>query len=172
MFDNFSLPAILISYVALLFSLSVHEASHATAAFLLEDRTAQRMGRMTLNPIAHMDPIGTFLFPLIGMSTGIPFIGWAKPVPVNPVNLTRRLRMKTSYAMVAFAGPASNLVLSLVFSLLPFSSLRHPWSTSISGICYLNLLYRAMPGSNDWERSQVRQFLLHSLGNASSSIWG
>ncbi len=115
MFDNFSLPAILISYVALLFSLSVHEASHATAAFLLEDRTAQRMGRMTLNPLAHMDPIGTFLFPLIGMSTGIPFIGWAKPVPVNPVNLTRRLRMKISYALVAFAGPASNIILSLLF---------------------------------------------------------
>ena len=115
MFDNISIPTILVSYVALLFSLSVHEASHATAAYLLEDDTAARLGRMTLNPLAHMDPLGTFLFPLLGMATGFPFIGWAKPVPVDPRKLTRRFTQRVGYAFVASAGPASNLVQALVF---------------------------------------------------------
>lgn len=115
MFDSISIPTILVSYVALLFSLSVHEASHATAAYWLEDDTAARMGRMTLNPLAHMDPLGTFLFPLLGMATGFPFIGWAKPVPVDPRKLTRRFSQRGGYALVAAAGPTSNLVLAGVF---------------------------------------------------------
>lgn len=124
MFDNISIPTILISYVALLFSLSVHEASHATAAYWLEDDTAARLGRMTLNPIAHMDPIGTFLFPLLGMVTGLPFIGWAKPVPIQPNRFTRKFSLRTGVAMVSGAGPASNLVLSLIFLLLTTLALR------------------------------------------------
>jgi Zn-dependent protease len=123
-FDHISIPTILISYVALLFSLSVHEASHATAAYWLEDDTAARLGRMTLNPIAHMDPIGTFLFPLLGMVTGLPFIGWAKPVPIQPNRFTRRFTMRTGVALVSGAGPASNLVLSLIFLLITTLTLR------------------------------------------------
>ncbi|HEX9081384.1 MAG TPA: site-2 protease family protein [Holophagaceae bacterium] len=115
MFDNLSLPTILVSYVALLFSLSVHEASHATAAYLLEDDTAARLGRMTLNPIAHIDLLGTVVFPLLGMITGFPFIGWAKPVPVDPRKLTRRFTQRVGYAFVASAGPASNVVQAGVF---------------------------------------------------------
>lgn len=115
MFDNLSLPTILVSYVALLFSLSVHEASHATAAYLLEDDTAASLGRMTLNPIAHMDLLGTLIFPLLGMITGFPIIGWAKPVPVDPRKLTRRFTQRVGYAFVASAGPASNLVQAGVF---------------------------------------------------------
>ena len=115
MFDNISIPTILVSYVALLFSLSVHEASHASAAYYLEDDTAARLGRMTLNPLAHMDPLGTFVFPLLGMATGFPFIGWAKPVPVDPRNLSRRFTQRGGMALVAAAGPASNLVLAVLF---------------------------------------------------------
>lgn len=115
MFDSLSIPTILVSYVALLFSLSVHEASHAIAAYLLEDDTAARLGRMTLNPLAHMDLLGTFVFPLLGMATGFPFIGWAKPVPVDPRKLTRRFTQRVGYAFVASAGPASNLVQAVVF---------------------------------------------------------
>ena len=118
MFDNLSIPTILVSYVALLFSLSVHEASHATAAYWLEDDTAARLGRMTLNPLAHIDPLGTVVFPLLGMATGFPFIGWAKPVPVDPRNLTRRFSQREGYALVAAAGPASNLIQALVFLFL------------------------------------------------------
>jgi Zn-dependent protease len=117
-FDSISIPTIVVSYVALLFSLSVHEASHATAAYWLEDDTAARLGRMTLNPLAHMDPLGTFLFPLLGMATGFPFIGWAKPVPVDPHNLTRRFSQRGGYALVAAAGPTSNLILAGIFLVL------------------------------------------------------
>jgi Zn-dependent protease len=113
-FDNISIPTILVSYVALLFSLSVHEACHASAAYWLEDDTARRLGRMTLNPLAHIDPIGTVIFPLIGMTTGIPMIGWAKPVPVDPRNYTRRFTMRTSDAIVSAAGPVSNVLLSIL----------------------------------------------------------
>jgi Zn-dependent protease len=123
-FNHISIPTILISYVALLFSLSVHEASHATVAYWLEDDTAARLGRMTLNPLAHMDPIGTFLFPLLGMTTGLPFIGWAKPVPIQPNRFTRRFTMRTGVAFVSAAGPVSNLVLSMVFLVITTLAMR------------------------------------------------
>ncbi|HEX7553812.1 MAG TPA: site-2 protease family protein [Geothrix sp.] len=115
MFDHISIPTILVSYVALLFSLSVHEACHASAAYYLEDDTARRLGRMTLNPLAHIDPLGTVIFPLLGMATGFPFIGWAKPVPVDPRNLTRRFTQRGGYALVAAAGPTSNMILAVMF---------------------------------------------------------
>ena len=115
MLDSIPLATILISYVAVLFSLSVHEASHASVAYLLEDDTAARLGRMTINPIAHIDLLGTVILPLLGMVTGLRVLGWAKPVPVNPNQLTRRFTMRTGMAMVAGAGPASNLVLSFLF---------------------------------------------------------
>lgn len=115
MFDHVSIPTILISYVALLFSLCVHEASHAAAAYLLDDDTAARMGRMTLNPAAHVDLVGTVIFPLLGLLFGGFFIGWAKPVPFDPSRLTRRLRLKVSAALISFAGPASNLIQSVIF---------------------------------------------------------
>ena len=115
MFDSISIPTILVSYVALLFSLSVHEASHATTAYWLEDDTAARLGRMTLNPLAHMDLLGTFVFPLLGMATGFPFIGWAKPVPVDSRKLTRRFTQRGGVAIVSAAGPASNLLLAVIF---------------------------------------------------------
>jgi Zn-dependent protease len=124
MFDHFSLPALVIGYVALLFSLSVHEASHAASAYWLGDDTAARLGRMTLNPLAHMDPFGTFLFPLFGMVTGIPMIGWAKPVPVSPVNFKRSINMRTGYSLVSAAGPASNVVLALIFTVVTCVAIR------------------------------------------------
>lgn len=124
MFDNISIPTILVSYVALLFSLSVHEASHASAAFLLGDDTAARQGRMSLNPVAHMDPLGTVVFPLLGLIFGGFFIGWAKPVPFDPVNFTRKIRIKTGGAIVSAAGPASNIVLSFIFLAVMCVSIR------------------------------------------------
>ncbi len=118
LFQNFDLSVIVISYMALLLSLCVHEACHAAAAYQLEDDTAYNLGRLSLNPLVHMDPIGTFLFPLLGMSTGLPFIGWAKPVPVNPVRFKRSWTMRKGMAWVSAAGPLSNLALSLLFLVL------------------------------------------------------
>ena len=112
----YSLPDInfaqvFISFIVLLFSLTVHEMAHAFTADRLGDPTARLLGRISLNPIVHADPIGTILFPLIALMTGAPLIGWAKPVPVD----VRRLRHhRRDYVLVAAAGPASNLVLALL----------------------------------------------------------
>lgn len=103
------------SLAVLLFSLSVHEAAHAWSAFRLGDSTARHLGRVSLNPVVHIDPIGTLLLPLIAAVTGAPLIGWAKPVPVD----TRRLgRPRRDFVIVAAAGPASNLALAVVAALV------------------------------------------------------
>ena len=94
-------------FVVLLLSLSVHEAAHAWTANRLGDPTARLLGRITLNPLAHIDWIGTVLFPLIAMSSGIPIIGWAKPVPVNSVHLANPRR---DQIYISLAGPFSNLL--------------------------------------------------------------
>ena len=101
----------------LIASLSVHEAAHAWAAFRLGDRTAERLGRLSLNPTVHVDPIGTLLFPLIAILTSLPLIGWAKPVPVD----TRFLKHPTrDFALIAAAGPASNVLMAIAGAILLF----------------------------------------------------
>jgi len=95
----------------LIFSLSFHEAAHAWAATRLGDPTARMLGRLTLNPLKHIDWIGTVLFPLIMFTTNAPLIGWAKPVPVDMRNLRHPRR---DFALVALAGPISNLILAIV----------------------------------------------------------
>ncbi|MGE0448636.1 MAG: site-2 protease family protein [Vicinamibacterales bacterium] len=106
---------VIIAFIVLLFSLTVHESAHAWTADRLGDPTARALGRVSLNPIVHADPIGTVLFPLLAMIGGVPLIGWAKPVPVN----IRRLRRdRRDYVLVAVAGPASNLALAVIASLL------------------------------------------------------
>ena len=114
------LDVILPSFITLVLSLSFHEAAHAWTADRLGDPTARLLGRLTLNPIAHIDLIGTVLFPLIAMTSNLPIIGWAKPVPVNWNNLRHPRR---DFAVVALAGPVSNLILAsvgaIVFMLLP-----------------------------------------------------
>ena len=101
--------------VVLVASLSVHEAAHAWAAHRLGDPTAQRLGRLSLNPAVHVDPIGTLLFPLIAMLTNLPLIGWAKPVPVDTRFLTHP---KRDFAVIAAAGPASNVVMAVIGAVL------------------------------------------------------
>jgi len=106
----------LTTYVVLLFSLSVHESAHAWMAWKLGDDTAMRLGRVSLNPIVHIDPIGTLLFPLIQIFTSVPLLGWAKPTPYNPANFRRDVTMRTGHILVAAAGPVSNFLLALVFT--------------------------------------------------------
>lgn len=107
---NFS--EIFIQFAVLILSLSVHEAAHAWSAERLGDRTARMLGRVSLNPAVHVDPIGTILFPLIAMLSGVPLLGWAKPVPVNILNLHGHWKRK--FMLIAAAGPASNLVLAVI----------------------------------------------------------
>jgi Zn-dependent protease len=104
------LDVLLPSIVVLVLSLSFHEAAHAWTADRLGDPTARLLGRLTLNPLAHIDWIGTVLFPLIAMISGLPLIGWAKPVPVNAHNLRSP---RQGFAIVALAGPVSNLILAV-----------------------------------------------------------
>jgi Zn-dependent protease len=99
----------------LIMSVVVHEVSHGYAALALGDPTAKYQGRLTLNPISHLDPIGSFLVPLLGYFAGGFIIGWAKPVPFNPYNLRNQ---KWGEAIVAIAGPLSNIALALIFGLI------------------------------------------------------
>ena len=101
----------------LIASLSVHEAAHAWASYRLGDPTAQRLGRLSLNPAVHVDPIGTLLFPLIAILTSLPLIGWAKPVPVDIRSLKHP---KRDFALIAAAGPASNVVMAVIGAILLF----------------------------------------------------
>jgi Zn-dependent protease len=96
---------------ALLFAITIHEASHGWAANKLGDPTALSLGRVTLNPIAHIDPIGTIIFPFILILMGAPPFGWAKPVPVNPLNLRNPRR---DNLWISAAGPASNLSVAAI----------------------------------------------------------
>jgi Zn-dependent protease len=107
---------LLTGFAVLLLSLTFHEAAHAWSADRLGDSTARLLGRVSLNPAVHVDPIGTIVFPLIAMITGLPIIGWAKPVPVNTLNL--REHWKRKYMLIAAAGPASNLVLATAAAII------------------------------------------------------
>ena len=108
---DINLGQIFISFLVLVFSLTVHESAHAWTADRLGDPTARALGRISLNPLVHADPIGTLLFPLLGLLTHAPIIGWAKPVPVA----TWRFRHpRRDYLLVAAAGPMSNLSMALV----------------------------------------------------------
>ena len=119
MIDNSALTFIF-SLVILIFSVIIHEVSHGYAALFLGDRTAQDAGRLTLNPIKHIDPVGSIIFPALSLLLGGFIFGWAKPVPFNPYNLRSR---KWGEALVAAAGPASNFLLALAFGLaLRFSA--------------------------------------------------
>ena len=91
----------------MLISLTIHEAAHAWTAERLGDSTARLLGRVSLNPLVHIDPIGTILLPLVAAYSGLPIIGWAKPVPVN---INRLRRGRKDFMLVAAAGPISNLL--------------------------------------------------------------
>lgn len=108
---NFDLQSILVTILVLTISLSFHEMAHAWAAYKLGDDTAALQGRLTMNPMAHLDPIGALVFMIAG-------IGWAKPVPINPSRFTRRISIKKGLMLTSLAGPAANIVLAAIASVL------------------------------------------------------
>jgi Zn-dependent protease len=108
-FFHFDLAHGVMLLIPLLLSLTVHEWAHAWSAYRLGDDTAAMQGRLTLNPIAHIDLIGTLILPLFG----VPF-GWAKPVPVNPTRFRRGVSMSKGMIITAAAGPLANLVLAVL----------------------------------------------------------
>ena len=116
-----TLQLIVVSIIPVLFAITMHEAAHGWMALRLGDSTAKMLGRLTVNPIPHIDPVGTVLVPaaLLTMSTlagGTPFlIGWAKPVPITAENLRKP---KRDMAFVAIAGPLSNFLMALFWAVV------------------------------------------------------
>lgn len=107
--------------IIVIMSVVIHEVSHGYAALAIGDSTAKYQGRLTLNPLSHLDPIGSVLVPLIGYFAGGFIIGWAKPVPFNPYNLRPEkwgLPAQAGEALVAMAGPLSNILLAVIFGLI------------------------------------------------------
>ena len=134
--QNINWGIVLIQFAVLLFSLSIHEAAHAWMADRRGDYTARYMGRVSLNPAAHIDPIGTVVFPLLNMIGGFPLIGWAKPIPVNPMHLKDPAR---DHMYISIAGPVSNLIAGTgAFVLL----LMMKWSIPGAGINYVAFTMR------------------------------
>lgn len=106
---------IAVSAIPIIFAITVHEASHGYAAKYFGDLTAERMGRITLNPLKHIDPVGTILLPALTLMLGGVLFGWAKPVPVNFAGLRNP---KKDMLWVAAAGPASNFVMAIFWVLV------------------------------------------------------
>lgn len=105
----------ILQLVILLFSIVAHEYAHGAMALRLGDGTAKAMGRLTLNPLKHLDLFGSFLVPLTMVMAGLSPLGWAKPVPINPLNFRDR---KWGSAKVAIAGPIANISLAIFFGIL------------------------------------------------------
>lgn len=99
----------------LLFSIIIHEVSHGSVAYALGDSTAKDEGRLSLNPLVHIDLVGSILLPMLLLFSGMPIIAWAKPVPVNPMNFSDR---RWGDLKVSLAGPLSNFIIALIFGLI------------------------------------------------------
>ncbi len=131
---------IVFSLIVLLFSVMIHEIAHGGVAYYLGDPTAKYAGRLSLNPLKHLDIFGSFLLPLSLALIGVPPIGWAKPVPINPNNFRDQ---KWGELKVSLAGPVANLILAIIFGLIlrlfPFI-LSSMLGTLFSYIVVINLV--------------------------------
>lgn len=136
-----ALLGLLLTIPGLLIAISFHEFAHAYAADKLGDDTPRRQGRLTLNPIAHLDPVGCFLLLFAGF-------GWGKPVMVNPNNYTRKTTMEKGDALVSIAGPLMNFFLAIVFTIILCLTLMYT-NTNI------NIIGSAMYISSSSEMTQI-----------------
>lgn len=128
-----NIQTLLIDAVALIVGIVIHESAHALAAYVLGDKTARSLGRVSLNPLAHIDPFGTVLLPLLMLAAGGPVFAFAKPVPVYLNNLKHP---KRDELLVALAGPLSNALLALAAALIGYVLLP-----TLAGQAPMNLLY-------------------------------
>lgn len=156
----------LIIAVAIIFALVIHEFFHAWMAYYLGDNTAKDQGRLTINPLVHLDPFGTILLFIVG-------IGWGKPVPFNPYNLRNQ---KWGPALVALAGPASNFGLAVTVGLiLRFAEISNPYfAFFLSFFVWINLIlgvFNLMPVP-PLDGSHIFFTLFPSLENIKASIQG
>lgn len=128
-----NIQTLLIDAVALIVGIVIHESAHALAAYVLGDKTARSRGRVSLNPLAHIDPFGTVLLPLLMLAAGGPVFAFAKPVPVYLNNLKHP---KRDELLVALAGPLSNALLALAAALIGYVLLP-----TLAGQASMSLLY-------------------------------
>ncbi|MEA3489671.1 MAG: site-2 protease family protein [Candidatus Omnitrophota bacterium] len=127
---------VFISVIVFIVVIVIHELAHGYAAYILGDPTAKQAGRLTLNPLAHLDPVGTVILPALLIMTRSPVIfGWAKPVPINPYNFADP---RKGMLLTSFAGPGSNFVLAAVFAALFktgwFPAHSIPWVFLLYGV--------------------------------------
>jgi Zn-dependent protease len=115
--SHIDIVGVVFQMIAFLFAISVHESAHAWTANRCGDPTARMLGRISLNPIKHIDPVGTIVMPLIALFTHFPVIGWAKPTPVDPRNFKNAV---TDDILTAVAGPVSNFVVATCTVVLMF----------------------------------------------------
>lgn len=156
----------LIIAMAIIFALAIHEFFHAWMAYYLGDNTAKDQGRLTINPLVHLDLFGTILLFIVG-------IGWGKPVPFNPYNLRNQ---KWGPALVALAGPASNFCMAMTVGLiLRFVEIHNPYSVFfLSFFVWINLIlgvFNLMPVP-PLDGSHIFFTLFPSLENVKASIQG
>ena len=109
------LHTILVAGIPLIFAITLHEAAHAWMAKVMGDKTAYNLGRVTLNPVPHVDPLGTLVLPGLCLALGAPVFGWAKPVPIDPGKM--RYPKKSPF-WVAAAGPVSNFLMALIWAVI------------------------------------------------------
>ena len=121
----------------MLSALTLHEVAHGRVALLFGDRTAKAQGRLSLNPLKHIDPIGTVLLPIVLYAAGSPFLfGWAKPVPIDPRHFKHP---RADMAWVALAGPASNLVMACLWTLIWRFGLSGLFGTGVAAAWLINM---------------------------------
>jgi Zn-dependent protease len=139
-----TMAATIFSLIVLLFSVIIHELAHGYVAFSLGDPTAKYAGRLTLNPIKHLDLFGSIILPLLLFISGSPFLfGWAKPVPINPYNFKDQ---KYGEIKVSIAGPASNLSLAIIFGLIlrfvptTIISMNPGIEVALTSIVFINIM--------------------------------
>ncbi|OEZ33662.1 peptidase M50 [Francisella endosymbiont of Amblyomma maculatum] len=136
---NHILMSALMAAIPLVFAITIHEATHGFVAKIRGDDTAYKLSRVTLNPVSHIDPLGTILFPglmlILSISFGFPFIfGWAKPVPIDYSKLKNpRLDM----SLVAIAGPLANLIMAFIWAIVAKYITLHPY---IQGMAFYGIM--------------------------------
>jgi Zn-dependent protease len=132
----------IIAIAILIISVIIHEVSHGYAAYMMGDRTAAYAGRLTLNPLKHLDPIGSIIVPAVSYLLGGFIIGWAKPVPYNPYNFNKK---RFGEIWVALAGPLSNILLAVIFGVcirvgIAFSLVSASFVSVASTVVLINLV--------------------------------
>lgn len=130
------------SLIILILSIVVHEVAHGYSAYLFGDLTAKYQGRLTFNPIKHIDPIGSVILPFfMSLIPGGVILGWAKPVPINPYNFKRR---RLGEFVTAFAGPLSNIIIATIFIILIKFSAMLGLSTVFVQLCFVIVLINSV----------------------------